>query len=188
MSLDCGSDSGRRSASGPVEPGAGSVVAYIGVGSNKGEAREQCREALMRLGSHEGVAFLRHSSFYRSEPVGVADQDWFVNAVGEIRTALGPSELLGLLKTIEKSMGREEGKRWGPRIIDLDILLYGQAVVDGPELVIPHRELHRRRFVLVPLNELASYAIHPLYGLSVRGLLERCEDLHVVDLIGEGAG
>jgi 2-amino-4-hydroxy-6-hydroxymethyldihydropteridine diphosphokinase len=108
--------------------------------------------------------------------VGPHDQPWFVNAVAEIRTSLTPQLLFEASKKIERRMGRTEGPRWGPRFIDLDLLLYGQEIVHESGLVIPHPELHRRRFVLVPLCEIASYVVHPAFGISARGLLERLED------------
>jgi len=93
-----------------------------------------------------------------------------------VRTILSPRALLQALLQIEQEMGRVRTIRWGPRIIDLDILLFGQEVLQEEDLVIPHPELHRRRFVLVPLLELASYAIHPAFGVSIRGLMQRLQD------------
>jgi 7,8-dihydro-6-hydroxymethylpterin-pyrophosphokinase len=110
------------------------------------------------------------------------DQGWFINAVAEVRTDLSPLKFLEALKGIEGQMGRTEGPRWGPRVIDLDILLYGQEVVDQAGLKIPHPEMHRRRFVLAPLCELASYAVHPAFGVSARGLLDRLTDPGHVEL------
>lgn len=152
------------------------VIAFIGIGSNLEHPADRCRESVKRLASFPGIKVLRSSALYRTEPVGVSDQEWFINAVAEIRTILPPQELLKALKGIEHAMGRAEGPRWGPRIIDLDILLYGQEVVEEVGLIIPHPELHKRRFVLVPLSELASYAVHPAFGISISGLLNRLED------------
>lgn len=145
-----------------------------------------CIDAIGRLASTEGLAVLRRSSFYHTEPFGKREQGWFVNAVVEIRAALKPLALLELLQSVEKAMGREtEREKWGPRIIDLDILFYGQHIIDDRDLVIPHPELHRRRFVLVPLNEIAPYVIHPAFGVSVRGLLSRLQDECLVRIIPE---
>jgi len=127
---------------------------------------------------------LRRSSLYRTEPVGVEAQDWFVNGVVELRTDFPALQLLKALQWIERSMGRERTERWGPRVIDIDILLFGQEIVNSESLVIPHPEMHRRRFVLEPMNEIAPYVIHPLYGVSMRGLLDRLEDHHAVERIG----
>jgi 2-amino-4-hydroxy-6-hydroxymethyldihydropteridine diphosphokinase len=152
------------------------VIAFIGVGSNIDDPAARCREALCCLTRASGIKVLRQSSLYRTEPVGFEKQDWFINAVAEIRTVLTPHELLGATQEIEDKMGRIKGPRWGPRVIDLDILLYDQEAVEDHDLVIPHPELHKRRFVLVPLCEIASYAIHPVFGVSVRGLMERLDD------------
>jgi 2-amino-4-hydroxy-6-hydroxymethyldihydropteridine diphosphokinase len=157
------------------------VIAFIGIGSNQGKPADACREAVRKLSETPEVRLLRCSSLYRTEPVGPHDQPWFINAVEEIRTSLSPRLLFDALKEIERRMGRTEGPKWGPRLIDLDLLLYGQEVVHERDLVIPHPELHRRRFVLVPLCELASYAIHPAFGVSARGLLERLEDQCLVE-------
>jgi 2-amino-4-hydroxy-6-hydroxymethyldihydropteridine diphosphokinase len=157
------------------------VVAFIGIGANMGDPVVQCREALRHLGAVSGIRLLRSSSLYRTEPVGPKAQPWFVNAVAEIRTGLRPGELFDVLKGIEREMGRTDGLRWGPRIIDLDLLLYGQEVIAGEGLIIPHPEMHRRRFVLEPFCELASYVIHPAFGVSIRGLLDRLMDLSVVE-------
>jgi 2-amino-4-hydroxy-6-hydroxymethyldihydropteridine diphosphokinase len=164
------------------------VITFIGIGANMGRAAETCRTAVGMLGDIPGVRFLRSSSLYRTEPVGPKDQGWFINAVAEIRTSLPPRILLKGLKEIERRMGRTEGVKWGPRVIDLDILLYGQEVIREGDLVIPHPELHRRRFVLVPLCELASYAIHPAFGVSARGLLDRLTDPAHVDLYNPATG
>jgi len=152
------------------------VVCYLGIGSNLGQPAEQCLEAVKRIAAVDGITHLRCSSLYKTEPVGEKKQDDFVNAVAEVRTILSPRALLQALLQIEKEMGRVRTIHWGPRIIDLDILLFGQEVVQEEDLVIPHPELHRRRFVLVPLLELASYAIHPAFGVSIRGLMQRLQD------------
>jgi 2-amino-4-hydroxy-6-hydroxymethyldihydropteridine diphosphokinase len=152
------------------------VICFIGVGSNMNDPAKRCMEAVYHLSSVNGIKVLRRSSLYRTEPVGYAEQDWFVNAVVEIRTECAPRELLKALRLLEDSMGRVRGPKWGPRFIDLDILLYGQEVIQDEDLLIPHPELHKRRFVLEPLCEIASYAIHPRFGVSVRGLLDRLND------------
>ena len=152
------------------------VISFIGIGSNQGDPAAMCNEALSRLSQAGGIRLLRRSSLYRSEPVGFKEQDWFINVVAEIRTRLDPQALLAELQGIENSMGRIRGEKWGPRVIDLDILLYGQEIINDDSLVIPHPELHKRRFVLEPLFELAPYAIHPVFGISVRGLMERLQD------------
>ena len=166
--------------------GVEGTIAFIGIGANRGDAVEQCRKAFVHLENVPGIRVLRNSSLYRTEPIGPKDQPWYVNAVSEIRTTLLPRDLLQALKSIEVLMDRRPGPRWGPREIDLDILLYGQMVVNEEDLVIPHPELHRRRFVLEPLFEIASYAIHPSYGVSMKGLLDRLENGSIVERIATG--
>ncbi len=163
------------------------VICFIGVGSNLGDPALQCLEAVRRLSAIKGIKFLRRSVLYRTEPVGFAGQDWFVNAVAEIRTVLTPRKLLEALQAVETGMGRVKGPRWGPRPIDLDILLYGQELIREEGLVIPHPELHKRRFVLEPLCEIASYVIHPAFGVSVRGLMDRLKDENSVRIYREEA-
>ena len=163
------------------------IIAFIGVGSNMGDPAERCREAVERLSTRPGIRLLGRSSFYRTEPVGPQDQPWFINAVAEVRTALSPRQLFAALKEIEREMGRKQEKKWGPRLIDLDLLLYGQEVVREEGLAVPHPELHRRRFVLEPLCELASYVIHPSFGVSARGLLDRLADEAQVELYDPAA-
>lgn len=157
------------------------IIAFVGIGSNLRDPAVQCRDAFRRIGAIPEIRLLRRSSLYRTEPVGFQDQAWFINAVAEIRTDLPPRKLFEALNEIERKMGRTDGPRWGPRVIDLDLLLYGQEVVAEEDLVIPHPELHRRRFVLEPLSELASYVIHPDFGVSVRGLLDRLTDPGLVE-------
>ncbi len=116
----------------------------------------------------------------------MTDQDWFVNAAVEIRTLLPPRQLLDVLLGIEDAMGRRRKARWGPRVIDLDLLFYGQAILSEPGLIVPHPEAHKRRFVLVPLAEIAPCAVHPLYGISVRGMLDRLEETEgIVERLGD---
>jgi len=127
---------------------------------------------------------VRASSLYESEPLGDA-KTWFVNSVIEIETEFQPEELLKRLKTIEKAMGRKrvKGKRWGSRVIDLDILLCDREIVDKRSLKIPHPEMHKRRFVLLPLAELAPHVVHPQLGQSVSALLAAVKDEKRVTLL-----
>ena len=162
------------------------VICFIGIGANLGRPADQCLEALERMQAVDGVHVLRRSSLYRTEPVGPREQDWFVNAVAEIRTVLPAGELLQALLAIEGEMGRRRDAPWGPRIIDLDLLLYGQEVIRAPGMVIPHPAFHKRRFALVPLHEIAPYVIHPAFGVSIRGLLDRLDDDHRVERLNRG--
>jgi 2-amino-4-hydroxy-6-hydroxymethyldihydropteridine diphosphokinase len=159
------------------------IIAYIGIGSNVGDAVRNCEDALTRLSAKRGIEVTSVSSFYKSEPVGIENQNWFVNAVVEIRTILSARDLLCGIQCIENSMGRIRDMKGGPRIIDMDLLFYGQDIIDEEDFVIPHPELHKRRFVLEPLNEIASYFIHPVFGVSVRGLKDRLADGKIVELI-----
>jgi 2-amino-4-hydroxy-6-hydroxymethyldihydropteridine diphosphokinase len=149
---------------------------FIGIGSNLGDPLSNCLDAIENVASLEQITLTKQSSLYKTEPVGFRDQDWFINGVIEVKTAYSPRTLLETLKVVEYEMGRREGERWGPRVIDLDILFYGQEIIDEEGLVVPHPELHKRGFILVPLNEIAPYVIHPVFGISVQGLLGRLED------------
>jgi 2-amino-4-hydroxy-6-hydroxymethyldihydropteridine diphosphokinase len=157
---------------------------HIGIGSNLGDRRANTIEAIERVSQLPGTRVVRASSLYESEPLGDA-KTWFVNSVIEIETELTPEALLKRLLAIEEAMGRKrvKGKRWGSRIIDLDILLFDQEVVDKRNLKIPHPELHKRRFVLLPLAELAPQVIHPQLGQSISTLLAIVKDTKRVVLL-----
>lgn len=159
-----------------------SVIAFLGLGSNMGDPVSHCRTAADLISRINGVRIVGESSLYRTEPLGFKEQRWFVNAAVEIRTTLSPPNLLIALQDTERAMGRERRnqERWGPRLIDIDILLYDQEIVEDEGLIIPHPEMHRRRFVLAPLAEIAPYMIHPQFGVTVKGLLERLEDKNKV--------
>jgi 2-amino-4-hydroxy-6-hydroxymethyldihydropteridine diphosphokinase len=131
------------------------TTAYLGLGSNLGDRQANLSAALERLERSPSVRLQRCSSLYESAPVGVLDQPWFLNAVAEIGTGLAPLELLALLKSIERELGRQPGRRWGERLVDLDLLLYGDLELATDVLTVPHPELWRRLFVLAPLQELA---------------------------------
>ncbi len=163
--------------------GATGITCFIGLGANLGQPADQCLEAMERMHATDGIRVLQRSSLYRTEPVGSREQSWFVNVVVEIRTLLRAGELLQSLLAIERAMGRQRDAPGGPRIIDLDLLLYGQEVIAARDMVIPHPAFHKRRFVLVPLHEIAPYVIHPAFGVSIQGLLDRLEDDHNVELM-----
>jgi 2-amino-4-hydroxy-6-hydroxymethyldihydropteridine diphosphokinase len=129
--------------------------AYVGVGSNLGDREATIRRAVALLGATHGVEIVSVSTLRETEPVGVVDQPWFLNGAVAIETTLPPRELLGLLLAVERELGRDRtGIRWGPRTIDLDLLVYEGEVIDEPWLRVPHPRVHERRFALEPLAEL----------------------------------
>ena len=146
---------------------------FIGFGSNQGESLKICREAVLELKRHAKIDVREVSSFYSTKPVGVEDQPWFINGVVRCSTELEPEELLTVLNRIENRFGRVRRERWGPRTLDLDILAYGERVVQLPDLTVPHPRMHERLFVLAPLREIAPNWIHPLLHASVEELLSR---------------
>jgi 2-amino-4-hydroxy-6-hydroxymethyldihydropteridine diphosphokinase len=146
-------------------------TAYLSLGSNIGDREGNLREALVRLGELGTVR--KVSSFYETEPVEFTDQPWFLNCAVELDTERSPRDLLNGMLAIEQAMGRERVQPKGPRLIDLDILLFGDVVLNEPGLTIPHPAMHKRRFVLEPLAEIAPDAIHPALKRRVRELLQR---------------
>ena len=149
---------------------------YVGIGSNVGNKRENFFEAIDRLAKLPDTRVIKESSLYESEPLGDA-QDWYVNGAIEIETKFKPDMLLKKFKNIERAMGRKKvKKRWGARIIDLDILLYDSAVVKKKNLTIPHPEMPTRKFVLIPLSEIAPQVIHPELGVTISELLINVKD------------
>lgn len=158
---------------------------YLSLGANLGDREAALREALSQLGA-AGIRILRVSSLYETEPRDVPDQPWFLNAVAEAETELFPKQLLARTQAVEQAMGRKKTRPKGPRSIDVDILLYGNAVVDTETLVIPHPRMHERRFVLEPLAELAPELRHPVMRMTVREMLAGVQD-QVVRRLGEFA-
>lgn len=135
--------------------------AYVGLGANQGEPVRNLRRALEMLNAVPGVKITAVSSLYLTEPVGYEDQPWFHNCVAELETDLSPAELLGTLQGIENALGRVRTVRWGPRTVDLDILLYDRERIDTDTLTIPHPRMEERAFVMVPLAEIAGGAVFP---------------------------
>lgn len=127
---------------------------YIGLGSNQGDSRAALASALKRIDAAGGIEVTAVAPLYRTAPQGYLDQEDFVNTVAEIETGLSATALLQVLQHIENDLGRGRTVRWGPRTVDLDILLYGDKVIDLPELQVPHPRMHQRAFVMVPLADL----------------------------------
>lgn len=147
------------------------ATAYIGIGTNIGERVANVDRALSLM-SDAGIRLIRCSSLHETTPWGVTDQPNFINAAAMVETDLAPHDLFTTLKSIERRMGRLfEQERWGPRVIDLDILLYDDEVIDTHDLKVPHPLMHERAFVLVPLNEIAPDAMHPVLCKRVSELL-----------------
>ena len=145
-------------------------IAYLSLGSNQGDRRQNLEAALQHLRELGELAAV--SSFYETEPIGVTRQEWFLNCAAALETEYMPRQMLARVLAIEKAMGRRRTKAKGPRNIDIDIVLFGNAVVKAANLDIPHPAMHQRRFVLAPLAEIAPAARHPVLHRSVRELLE----------------
>ncbi len=144
---------------------------FIGTGSNLGAKIKNCRIAIQMVDSLPDCRVTAQSDFFRTAPVGVEGHDWYVNAVFSIETELPPQDLLTHLLKVEKELGRQRIQKWDPRTIDLDILLYGSQVIDDKELKVPHPLMHSRKFVLVPMAQLAPDLLHPVLGKSIAELL-----------------
>ena len=145
--------------------------AFIGAGANLGEPVRQIMQAQDELEKSPGVKFLGASSLYRTQPMGPIAQPPFINAVFSLECGMSPKDLLALLLSVEEKMGRIRKERWGPRVIDLDLLFYGDMVISEQGLEVPHPRLHERRFVLTPLVEIAPDVVHPVLKKSASDLL-----------------
>jgi len=137
------------------------AVVFLGLGSNLGDPKANVCEAVERLSAHPDLRFVRMSSLYLTAPVGYTDQPDFINAVAVVETDLSPAEVRELTHEIENDMGRTRNFRWGPRVIDIDVLLYDSDVVSTPDLTIPHASMMERAFVMIPLAEVAPYLVLP---------------------------
>jgi len=152
-------------------------IAYLSVGSNQGNPHSNCLEGLRLLEKTRGIRILERSPFYITRPVDYLDQDWFINGAVKIGTSLDPLPLLQVLQEIETITGRKSnGIRFGPRILDLDIILYDDIVLNQTGLMIPHPRMHKRCFVLKPLCDIDPCIVHPVLHKTVESLLSSLDD------------
>lgn len=151
------------------------TTVYLSMGANLGEPRAQIEKGIDELNAH-AVDVTKRSSWYETEPVGVADQPWFANLALCAETSRSPQELLRVCKSIEAEVGRQPSARFGPRHLDIDILLYGDRIIDSDELTVPHPRMHKRRFVLVPLLEIAPELTDPVSHEPYAEILRRLDE------------
>ena len=157
----------------------GRHIAYIGLGSNMGDREEYLKGAIRAIDSLEDVRVCQQASILETEPYGYLEQDPFLNTVISVETLLEPEELLARLMQIEKDAGRTREIHWGPRTLDLDLLLYDDRILTSPDLVIPHPGIEKRKFVLDPLCEIAPYEVHPLLNKRFITLKEELEQTDI---------
>jgi 2-amino-4-hydroxy-6-hydroxymethyldihydropteridine diphosphokinase len=145
---------------------------FVGIGSNLGIPTENCEEAIRLLNTLPKIEISDRSNLYESEPVAPLPQNWFINAAVAIKTSLDPESLLEEFFKIENDLGRKRIEKWGPRIIDLDMLVYENYVINSTTLTLPHPEMTKRRFVLLPLSEFAGDYLHPIENKTISDLLK----------------
>ncbi|MBT1702321.1 2-amino-4-hydroxy-6-hydroxymethyldihydropteridine diphosphokinase [Chryseosolibacter indicus] len=155
---------------------------YLSLGTNQGNRKENLNKALARIAQDIGKV-TKLSSIYSTKPWGKKDQDDFLNQVILIETTFDPTNLLDKILNIERDLGRVREEKWGPRIIDIDVLFYGDVVINIPELTIPHPAIAERKFILIPLDEISPEYVHPLLNKKVRTLLDECSDPLDVQLV-----
>ena len=150
---------------------------YISIGSNMGEKYDNCLKGIDHLNQLEHTTVMAVSPFYQTDPVDFTDQDWFVNGIIKISTTLAPVALMARLKVIEQTLGQfEKTVRFGPRIIDLDIVFYDDLVMNQDTVILPHPRMHKRRFVLKPLCDIDAALVHPVLNRTAQSLLDELRD------------
>lgn len=158
------------------------INVYLSIGSNIGNRKDNLRAAVALIHKEVGK-IARESRLYETEPWGKTDQEPFINQVVMANTTLEPRDLLTAISRVERELGRDRGEKWGPRVIDIDILFYGKRIIRDKGLEIPHPELHKRNFVLVPLMEIAGELVHPILNKQIDELFMECEDLSEVVML-----
>ena len=151
-------------------------TAYIAIGSNIGNPYQNCTEAIHKISNNDSIKIISKSSFYQTSPIGGVEQDWFINCAIKINTSLTSDSLLFNLLNIESVMGRIRGGKWGPRLIDLELLFYDSLISNKKKLTIPHPEIQKRNFVLMPLSDIAESLIHPVLKKTIGDLLKESTD------------
>ncbi len=162
------------------------AIVYLCLGSNSGDRLKLIEQAVSFLNLAQDIKLIRTSALYETEPWGVKEQNWFLNMAVEIKTSLSPQDLLVKLQNIERTLGRnrDEEVRWGERPIDIDIIFYDKAVIESSLLTIPHKYMHKRAFVLVPLLELIPDFVHPAFNITISQLYDNLEEVEEVYLYG----
>lgn len=161
-------------------------IVYLCLGSNMGDRFSLLQNAVNLFSLSDSCSIIRTSALYETEPWGYKNQEWFLNIIVEIKTSLNPQELLSKCQEIENFLGRDRNceVRWGERTVDVDILFYGKEIINEPNLTVPHKRIHERAFVLVPLLELIPDFIHPVLNKSISQLYDELEDVEDVYLYG----
>lgn len=161
------------------------MIAYIGIGSNETENPvwnwKNCQEAIEHLMGSEENFIRSQASYYYTQPVGVESPHWYMNSVLSLETYMTPRGLFEFLCQIEQDLGKGNPAPGEPRKIDLDLLLFGDQIIQEPDLIVPHSRMHLRRFVLVPLKEIAPQVVHPVLKKTIRELLAEVDDPHQVE-------
>lgn len=156
---------------------------YLLLGTNLGDRLLNIKTAFKQLEAEMDI--IETSSLFESEPWGIKDQPWFLNVVIKVKSNLGPANLLSLCLEVEKNMGRIRKKKWGERLIDIDILYYDNLTLNNNILTIPHKEIQNRRFTLLPMTEISPEGIHPVFNKTQKQLLEECSDTLICRKIKE---